>query len=253
MICPICGGATSPLGVVDFSKSCEEARGRILPPSGVAVSYQCCEDCGFCFAPEIARWSLEEFEQRIYNDGYAQVDPDYRDARPRANAANLAGTFGERSRSIRHLDYGGGSGLMSRLLRESGWQSRSYDPFVDRGLDPASLGGFDLVTAYEVFEHVPDVKRLAAELSALLDGDGLILFSTLVSDGHLGPGGPLDWWYAAPRNGHISLYSRQSLALLGASEGFNFMSFSDVSHAWWRAEVPLWARHVMQASGEAIQ
>jgi hypothetical protein len=40
-----------------------------------------------------------------------------------------------------------------------------------------------------------------------------VLFSTLLSDGEIVRGRPLRWWYAAPRNGHISLFSAQSLRL----------------------------------------
>jgi 2-polyprenyl-3-methyl-5-hydroxy-6-metoxy-1,4-benzoquinol methylase len=108
------------------------------------------------------------------------------------------------------------------------------------------LGKFDLITAFEVFEHVPDVLQLVSNLSALLAPDGLVLFSTMVSDGQLKRGERINWWYAAPRNGHISLFSKTSLILLGAKEGFNFASFAEGVHAYWRKEIPAWARHVIK-------
>ena len=79
----------------------------------------------------------------------------------RADLTKLEG-FGDWGKELRHLDYGGGRGLLSDLLREKGWRSESYDPFVDRSVSLQDLGPFDLVTAYEVFEHVPDVRRLVA-------------------------------------------------------------------------------------------
>jgi SAM-dependent methyltransferase len=243
--CPVCAGASALIDVVDFNKSCEEVRGKFLPLAGIPIYYSLCAQCGFCFAPEFSRWTLEDFESRIYNDSYVQVDPDYLDVRPRANAQGLVGMFGDRGQEIRHLDYGGGNGLLSDALRKAGWQSASYDPFVDRETDPGALGEFDLITAYEVFEHVPDVRQLASNLSSLLAADGVVLFSTLVSDGNLGPRQRLAWWYASPRNGHISLFSRQSLSVLGATEGFNFGSFSAVSHAFWR-RIPPWAAHIFR-------
>ena len=72
-------------------------------------------------------------------------------------------------------------------------------------------GSFDLVTAFEVFEHVPDIDILFTDLQSLVKAEGLILFSTLLSDGEIGRDRPLSWWYASPRNGHISLFSAQSL------------------------------------------
>ena len=50
--------------------------------------------CGFCFAPEMHRWSIEEFSTRIYNDDYHHVDPDYLELRPHANAQMLATNSG---------------------------------------------------------------------------------------------------------------------------------------------------------------
>ena len=243
--CPVCKAASAQLDAVDFNKSCEEANGKFLDRTGISVQYFLCGNCGFCFAPEIAAWKLEEFEARIYNDEYVLADPEYRETRPRANAAALISLFGERARSIRHLDYGGGNGLLARVLKDSHWQSVSYDPFVDRDADIGELGQFDLITAFEVFEHVPDARQLMSNLRALLAPGGIVLFSTLLSDGNIGPRQKLGWWYAAPRNGHISLYSRKSLALLAQEHGFACGSFSAVSHVLF-TQVPPWAQHFLR-------
>jgi 2-polyprenyl-3-methyl-5-hydroxy-6-metoxy-1,4-benzoquinol methylase len=116
---------------------------------------------------------------------------------------------------------------------------------VDQLVSLQDLGQFDLVTAYEVFEHVPDVRRLIADLAALLNPDGVVLFSTLLSDGDVSKWRPLSWWYAAPRNGHISLFSAKSLAALGAIEGFAIGSFSQDLHAYWK-KIPAWAAHILR-------
>jgi len=244
--CPVCGGVCNPLDVVDFNKTCLEFPEDPLPLAGIPVYYYLCGQCAFCFAPEFAAWTLEDFTNRIYNSDYGRFDPDYRDKRPRNNAMDLINAFGHRALEFKHLDYGGGAGLLSGLLRQSDWQSQSYDPFVDRDVGLGQLGKFDLITAYEVFEHVPDVRQLIDNLSNLLKINGVIFFSTLVSDGNLDPRQRLTWWYASPRNGHISLFSRKSLAVLGASQGFTFGSFSDVYHAYWGKEVPAWASHVIR-------
>jgi SAM-dependent methyltransferase len=244
LACPVCAAATSLLDVVDLNKSCEEARGKFLPVAGVPIYYTLCDQCGFCFAPEMYRWSIEDFSNRIYNDDYRQVDPDYLDARPHANAQMLAGMFAKQFLDIRHLDYGGGNGVLSSELFAAGWNSTSYDPFVDGPLS-GGLGKFNLVTSFEVFEHVPDVKHLMATLSSLVEEDGMVLFSTLLSDGILARNQRVQWWYASPRNGHISLFSRRSLALLGEKEGFDLVSFSPNLHAFWR-NIPSWAADVFK-------
>lgn len=245
ILCPVCDEACSLLDVMDLNKSCEVEGGKIFALAGIPVYYALCGQCGFCFAPELATWTLEQFEEQIYNDEYVLVDPGYIDTRPRANAASLLAMFANRANCIRHLDYGGGSGVLVNVLKESNWQSVSYDPFVDKDICIERLGKFDLITAYEVFEHVPDAQKLMANLRSLLSPNGLILFSTLLSDGNICANQRIYWWYAAPRNGHISLYSKNSLIVLAQRNGFNFGSFSVGFHVFF-TNVPSWADHIIQ-------
>ncbi len=245
LLCAVCNEPCSLLDVVDFNKSCEEAKGKFLSLSGIPVYYALCSNCGFCFAPEIANWNLDKFEEMIYNDEYILVDPDYIDIRPRANAVNLISMFGDRAHSIKHLDYGGGDGLLSKMLRIFDWQSVSYDPFVDKNVTVAQLGKADLITAFEVFEHVPDPQCLMSNLRSLLSHDGIVLFSTLLSDDNIHANQRINWCYASPRNGHISLFSRHSLAILAEKNGFNFESFSVGFHILF-TKIPPWADHLVR-------
>jgi len=242
--CLVCRGSCPTLDSIDFNKNCEEARGLKLPDSGIRIRYCLCESCGFCFAPEFASWSFRDFEQRIYNDDYESVDPDYKSTRPASNAEMVNQLFG--SSRPTHVDYGGGSGLLSERLRAKGWSSRTFDPFVDRDVKVTDLGSFDLVTSFEVFEHVPDIDLLFTNLQSLVKPGGLILFSTLLSDGQIVRGQPLRWWYAAPRNGHISLYSAQSLRVALSQRGFKLASADANLHMAYR-QVPAWARHILPA------
>jgi len=242
LVCPVCGQRCSLLDVVDLNKACE----TWLRLAGIPIYYAICGDCGFCFAPEFGDWSVEEFEARIYNKDYILVDPDYVEKRPRGNAAMLLSMFAGQDTAIRHLDYGGGNGLLSRLLRESNWNSSTYDPFVDRQRPVDSLGKFNLITAFEVFEHVPNAQELMTNLRTLLSPDGLILFSTLLSDGNIEAKKRLNWWYASPRNGHVSLFSRKSLEILAHNSNWKFGSFSTGFHAFCASVPPPWAAHVIQ-------
>ena len=132
---------------------------------------------------------------------------------------------------------------MSDLLQGEGWDSRSYDPFVDVDVRLDDLGKFDLITSFEVFEHVPDSTRLIADLASRLADDGIIYFSTLLNEGSVVRGQRLSWWYASPRNGHISLFSKDSLLRLGEREGLHFGSVTPNLHLFWRT-VPPWAKHL---------
>lgn len=120
----------------------------------------------------------------------------------------------------------------------------SYDPFVHHDVDIATLPKVNLLTAFEVFEHVAQPQQLMRNIDTLLVEDGLVLFSTLLCDGHIARNRRLDWWYASPRNGHISLFSRNSLVQLAGQFGYTCASFSDGYHALFR-QVPAWARHLI--------
>jgi SAM-dependent methyltransferase len=245
LICPVCTGECALFDVVDFNKSCEESNGKWLPLAGVPVYYARCAACGFCFAPEFSTLSPEEFKAWIYNDEYILVDPEYVETRPRKNAANLLALFPDLPASVKHLDYGGGNGLLVNVLRESNWNSVSYDPLLDRDISIERLGKYDLITAIEVFEHVPDVQKLMSDLRLLLSPDGFVLFTTLLSDGNIHANQRLTWWYASPRNGHISLFSKRSLEILAKGRTpnakWNLASFSGTTHIFYTA-MPSWAK-----------
>ena len=186
---------------------------------------------------------MKDFSEKIYNKEYIEVDPDFDKARPEVNASDLTRIFAGKEESIRHLDYGGGNGQLSYLLAKSGWDSLSYDPMIDSDDTLMDLKSFNLITAFEVFEHVPDVNFLMTQLDSFLADEGLIMFSTLISDGNIMENQRLNWWYASPRNGHISLFSRRSLVILANKYQFKFGSFSKDIHVFFR-KVPQWAEHI---------
>jgi hypothetical protein len=231
------------IDVVDFNKSCEEKRGKFLPLSGVPIYYFQCEECAFTFAPEFKNWSEKDFLGRIYNEKYIEVDPDYIEERPRQNFITLKKIFDNQKESIKHLDYGGGNGKLSELLRMDGWDSVSYDPFPKNDTNIEGLGEYDLITAFEVFEHVSDIDLLMINLKKLMNDKSVILFTTLLLDGSIDKNKRLSWWYASPRNGHISLFSRKSLSHLSKTHNLNFGSFNSGFHCFVN-RIPAWTEHI---------
>ncbi|HWZ52996.1 MAG TPA: tetratricopeptide repeat protein [Granulicella sp.] len=236
--CKVCQGASRLFGVVDFNKSCIELQGRTLPLVGYPVYYRRCEQCGFLFTTSFDAWTPEVFQRHIYNDAYIEVDPDFVEVRPASNARMIATDFGGFRASISLLDYGGGAGVLAQRLRAQGFRAATYDPFSSFNEMPAET--FDLITCFEVMEHVPFPKETVATMVSLLKNKGVIIFSTLVQ-----PAGfeSLSWWYSSPRNGHISLYSSTSLTRLFDPHGMKVKSFSEGMHLAY-AEVPDFAAHL---------
>jgi hypothetical protein len=242
--CQICAGTCIPFDVIDLNRSGgAESRGEFRPLSGIPIYYYLCQKCGFCFAPEFRNWSLNDFSEKIYNSDYIEVDPNHEVNRPTGNSKLLIKMFGKYIEYIQHLDYGGGNGLLSELLIQAGWHSESYDPFINTNITLEELGSFNLITSFEVFEHVPDVNILMSHFDSLLNEEGMIFFSTLLSDGHIKLNQRLSWWYASPRNGHISLFSKKSLKTLADNYNYQVGSFSPGLHAMFK-KIPGWAANV---------
>ncbi len=244
-ICQICSSHTQLLDVIDFNKSCEELKGSYLPLSGIPIYYRICNNCEFVFAPEFRNWEDCTFLEKIYNKDYLTVDPDYTSIRPKNNFDLLTHLFGPNKAHIKHLDYGGGNGLLSNLLKQNGWETNFYDPFPKKSKNIIDLEKANLITAFEVFEHVPTPITLMDNLLTLLSEDGIVLFSTLVTDGNIKKNERINWWYAAPRNGHISLFSRKSLELLCSQYHLKFGSFNNGLH-FFSKSFPKWASHLIQ-------
>jgi SAM-dependent methyltransferase len=242
--CKICGGRAPLFGAIDFNKSCEQIRGLTLPESGHLIPYNRCRECGFVFTSSFDEWSSDAFARHIYNDEYyAKIDPDYADRRPGINAGFLLSMFGSTKADLTVLDYGGGNGALAARLNAIGFRSAvTYDPFTPAhaNLPPTQC---NVIACFEVLEHAPDplgAMRLMADRLAI---SGIVVFSTLVQPSDFDQRG-LWWWYVAPRNGHISIFSRRALHAAWGKFGFTVGSFNDGFHVAFR-QLPDFARHLM--------
>lgn len=242
--CKVCDGATALFDVVDFAKTCD-AR---LYPAGLAavpVYYRRCDSCGFIFTDFFDDFTPQQWSAHIYNDDYYRsVDPAYADQRPANNARGVDQLLRQRKPGIVGLDYGGGSGRTCAHLRELGYRYDTFDPFGARSLTPEFAGRYNFCTAFEVAEHTPDPRGFVAAIVELASQERLAIFiGTQLHDGTVSEASRLSWWYAGPRNGHISLYSRRSMQLLAQRFGLDYTPFSSRTHLFtrqWSAREAWW-------------
>lgn len=235
--CKICGAESPLFAKADLGKSCH-ATVYPLGSYGVDIPYYQCSDCHFIFTQAFDRFTPEQWSRHIYNDDYVKVDPAFEDERPRDNAYVTEAYLRAIGGGSVGLDYGGGSGLAASILRGRGWAFDNVDPF--NGVDHVTAEGrYDVCTAFEVFEHVTDPQGALAEIRRRCSpGHLLILLGTNISDGLISPRTGLDWWYAGPRNGHISLYSRAALKRLAAGQGLHYFSLGRNLHFLSRGHGP---------------
>jgi hypothetical protein len=129
-------------------------------------------------------------------------------------------------KNAKFVDYGAGYGVLVRLMRDRGfdfyWQDRYCENLFAKHFR-AELGSkFELLTAFEVFEHLVDPL---AEIQTILDYSSNLLLSTL-----LVPNGVrtvTDWWYFGPEHGqHVSFYTVPALQNIAKRFGLHLCTNS---------------------------
>jgi len=246
-VCKCCGGATTLFAEYDFSRSCEDHKGPVFAKSGISVSYYRCTSCGFIFTSHFDNWSGNDFAERIYNSDYIRVDPEFDSTRPRYMAGELEKMLGPFKAGISLLDYGGGRGKMIEELGGRGFGKLDcFDPYFSSGAKPSAK--FDLVTAFEVVEHSPNPMASFEDALSYVAPKGALLFSTFI----LGRRPDPKFWYIAPRNGHISIHSWESLQRLASRLKVKCLSLDDNMHLFFRDPESDLVRHIAAKDPGAI-
>ena len=210
MACPICSGKMEP---------CFTAQVLGKYPA----QYEVCKGCGFLRAHE-PHW-LDE----AYSSAIAAADTGLV-MRNIALACKLSGALywivGERGEG-RYLDAAGGYGMLTRLMRDVGFDFYWADKHCANLLAPGfeyrqAQGPCRAVTAMEVMEHLTDPAAFVEETLAF-SGAPMLLFTTELYEGP--PPAPGAWWYYAFSTGqHIGFFQRRTLEALAAGLGFRFAS-----------------------------
>jgi len=124
------------------------------------------------------------------------------------------------------LDYAGGYGILTRLMRDKGLDCFWNDPyttnFIAHGFEykKDSEEKVELITAIETFEHF---EKPIPEISKIFKLSDSILFSTAIAPTPTPK--PEDWWYYGTKHGqHISFYRKDSLFSIARKFGLNFFT-----------------------------
>lgn len=142
---------------------------------------------------------------------------------------------------MRVVDFAGGYGILTRLLRDLGvdaaWSDQYSSNLLARGFEHAGEPA-QLVTAFEAFEHFVEPP---AELDKMLSIAPNVLLSTEIVPNP--PPAPGQWRYYGSEHGqHIGFYTVRTLQELAARRGrylisdgrfFHLMTERKVSAAFW--------------------
>lgn len=182
------------------------------------AEYRRCRSCGYVFIDD-PHWLPEAYATPIaaLDTGIVTRNLWLADA----TSALLGLSLRDVRRSI---DFGGGSGLLVRLMRDCGHDFRWADGYSPNllaiGFEADLAQRYDLATAFELVEHLAEPIAGFDALHSL--APTLLVSTELLPD----PAPALDqWWYYAPEAGqHIGFFTRHTLVVIAERLGLQLSS-----------------------------
>ncbi len=158
--------------------------------------------------------------------------------------------FLEGKKQSKGIDWGGGTGLLTRLLRDQGFDVQSYDKYAsadhaegfEANLEEAEDAA-TFVLSIECFEHL--INPIDAFQSVTRKKDYFI-FTTEIIDTPPPDPAKASWWYFLPESGqHITFASKKGLDEFCKVLGFeNYKSFGSL-HVMSRGKMKFVTRLVL--------
>jgi hypothetical protein len=190
------------------------------------VDYLYCPSCGL-LQTETPYWLDEAYSNAIANADTGLV------ARNISISQKIAPIlFFYFNPNGKYLDIAGGYGMLTRLMRDIGFDFYWFDPYCENIL----AKGFEFdsntkpctaVTAFEVLEHVTDpIKFIQDALE--MGNTSTIILSTELFNGS--PPSAKEWDYYSFETGqHISFYQPQTIEKIASTLQLNYYYFRGIS------------------------
>lgn len=202
-------------------------------------SVQSCPQCGLIFVWPMPGNSLEVYEQDYFTGaskgfGYTDYDRDKQAMAPTFQTyLRRIARYAPPAPGKRLLDVGAATGFFLNLARDAGWDTAGVEPSASAAamarnkhlnvktgiLEPGDFApeSFDVITLWDVIEHVPDPHATLQLATGFLKPGGIIAINTPDASSAwariMGPG----WHLLCPPE-HLCLFSHAALdSLLGQS------------------------------------
>jgi len=124
------------------------------------------------------------------------------------------------------LDFGSGSGKLTEALKERGVDVTPLDPMTHGYLKDQNYSDkFDVIIAIEVIEHLTDLWKEFAELDKVLSKNGIMIFSTLLTNLFIdlpesqSKESFAGWTYKDDPT-HVCFYSNRAISVLAKISGY---------------------------------
>jgi hypothetical protein len=208
--CNICGNAVSPIFSAEILKKYN-------------VQYFQCPVCGYV-CTENPYWLPESYKNSINITDTGML---LRNIHLSKISSCILFLFFKKD--AKYLDYGGGYGVLTRLMRDIGFDFYWHDPYTQnlfaQGFEyHKNCTEIELITSFESFEHF---NKPLEDLEKIFSISHNVIFSTELLPNPVPK--PEDWWYYGLEHGqHISFYSQHTLQTIAESFGLNLYSYNNV-------------------------
>ena len=185
------------------------------------VTYYSCSNCGF-IQTETPYWLPEAYSDVITSSDIGLCSRNV----TLSNTCDVLFKFIFK-RENDYIDYGGGYGMFTRLMRDKGFDFEWYDEYCTNIFAKGhemKKNHYDVLTSFEMFEHLEKPMETISKLFTLANS---IVFST-----ELIPSGTpkiIDWWYFGTDHGqHIAFYTEKCLRIIADNYNKNYYHFGNL-------------------------
>ena len=202
-----------------------------------------CQGCAQLFVWPPPDQPLDIYSEKYFaggENGFGYVDYD-RDKEPMIPTFEKYLDLIERytNPSGRLLDVGAATGFFLHLAHKRGWTASGIEPCdyaarlarakgldVHTGVLEKPLGPFQVITALDVIEHLPDPRGFVRIVNQSLEPKGILAINTPDGGSAIAKRFGVNWHAVLPPE-HLQLFNRQSLDMLLHQEGFEVLE-----HTW---------------------
>jgi 2-polyprenyl-3-methyl-5-hydroxy-6-metoxy-1,4-benzoquinol methylase len=228
----------------------------ISPPLSKRVNIVECSQC-FC----AWQWPLQRTEQEsvaVFNNAYlTQHEESYFDPEKRRSVAALQCEFIQSKipTPARILDIGCGDGTFIKLMADHGWDATGLDPSLPFTATPENLDGksrliggtladvpqnelYDVVTLWDVVEHVEQPHKLISDAAAHVAPGGMLIVETgnYQSAGRISSGD--EWWnYQMDHRWYLAPPQLEIMMQASGLESFHLAE--RVLRPWWKGRADM--------------
>lgn len=203
-----------------------------------------CEKCQFLFILD-PKWLDEAYRQPITIQDTGILARNI--ALSKVTSIMLYFLF---NRQGEFLDYSGGYGIFTRLMRDIGFDFYWCDPYATnlfaRGFECVSgTSRFELITCFEVLEHLVDPVK---EIGKMFDSSDSMLCTTTLLPSSIPRAH--EWNYYGLEHGqHVSFYSSATLQFIARMFGCNLYSDGATTHLFTKRSLnPQFFRAILKLS-----